>query len=415
MKIYYHRDRDGNSAAIAFLYFLTGAYGVHKKLWDRKYRMTREQIELEYRNSSRAIVEKNILSLINTEEYDKIELYEIDYSPKCFEMFKFLKGETVVLLDISFKESDKKLFDNLCKNAAYVFWIDHHKSSEDFVKNCYGSFTKCPASCGGVYNVPGISAAELTYVYLKGLYDYLDEQPEPTFADFKCAYNNMAQLLSDPSDMKDMIIHASSPKLLKIISDSDTRSPDNYVYPETSYIAAALENFKVADDLNPEYVSDEYLEEHEMDALYVRRSRILDSFSSIFNKNQETGKDLMFDYLEDMPGTYTLDKVIKKGRILYDENSKMYVSKLSDFSYERIWKDKKCLVINERSRSAIFETVIAKYEMCIMWSYQGDCFKYSLFSKNSDIDCSEIAKEFGGGGHAGAAGFTVKEVVADLL
>lgn len=45
------------------------------------------------------------------------------------------------------------------------------------------------------------------------------------------------------------------------------------------------------------------------------------------------------------------------------------------------------------------------YDLALIWQVCGDKVKYSLRSKT--VDCSEIAKKYGGGGHQGAAGFTI--------
>ncbi len=42
---------------------------------------------------------------------------------------------------------------------------------------------------------------------------------------------------------------------------------------------------------------------------------------------------------------------------------------------------------------------------CIAYCHDGREFRVSLYSENPDVDCGQIAKAFGGGGHRGAAGF----------
>ena len=48
------------------------------------------------------------------------------------------------------------------------------------------------------------------------------------------------------------------------------------------------------------------------------------------------------------------------------------------------------------------------YDLLIPFSFDGDEWIISLYSRN--IDVSEIAKKYGGGGHKGAAGFHCKEL-----
>jgi len=37
-------------------------------------------------------------------------------------------------------------------------------------------------------------------------------------------------------------------------------------------------------------------------------------------------------------------------------------------------------------------------------------WNFSLYNDNGLVDCSVIAKQFGGGGHKGASGFRIKDI-----
>ena len=45
------------------------------------------------------------------------------------------------------------------------------------------------------------------------------------------------------------------------------------------------------------------------------------------------------------------------------------------------------------------------YDGCACFHFDGTHWNFSLYNDNGEIDCSQIAKRFGGGGHTGAAGF----------
>lgn len=45
------------------------------------------------------------------------------------------------------------------------------------------------------------------------------------------------------------------------------------------------------------------------------------------------------------------------------------------------------------------------HQLMVAFHYDGTQFNFSLYSTHLEVDCSEIAKRFGGGGHKGAAGF----------
>ena len=59
--------------------------------------------------------------------------------------------------------------------------------------------------------------------------------------------------------------------------------------------------------------------------------------------------------------------------------------------------------------STLFDTV-EKTDLMLPFYFNGEQFTVSIYSVNDKIDCSEIAKKYGGGGHKGAAGFQCKEL-----
>lgn len=59
------------------------------------------------------------------------------------------------------------------------------------------------------------------------------------------------------------------------------------------------------------------------------------------------------------------------------------------------------------ANSTVFETVATEDdEIFLLWSSRGEGFYYSLYTTKDGIDVSAIAKMYGGGGHAKAAGFS---------
>jgi oligoribonuclease NrnB/cAMP/cGMP phosphodiesterase (DHH superfamily) len=61
--------------------------------------------------------------------------------------------------------------------------------------------------------------------------------------------------------------------------------------------------------------------------------------------------------------------------------------------------------------SMAFDSVFdpTKYDLMVPFKFDGINWVVSLYSGNPDVDCSVIAKRYGGGGHASAAGFTTTE------
>ena len=60
--------------------------------------------------------------------------------------------------------------------------------------------------------------------------------------------------------------------------------------------------------------------------------------------------------------------------------------------------------------SLAFGELMMDYPICISFVFDGYNYTVGLYSSDEDIDVSEIAKKYGGGGHKGAAGFVCKEL-----
>lgn len=50
------------------------------------------------------------------------------------------------------------------------------------------------------------------------------------------------------------------------------------------------------------------------------------------------------------------------------------------------------------------------YDGCACFWYANEMWNFSLYNDNGQVDCSQIAKQYGGGGHKGAAGFVTKDL-----
>jgi oligoribonuclease NrnB/cAMP/cGMP phosphodiesterase (DHH superfamily) len=50
------------------------------------------------------------------------------------------------------------------------------------------------------------------------------------------------------------------------------------------------------------------------------------------------------------------------------------------------------------------------YDGCACFHFNGKKWAFSLYNDNGEVDCSIIAKQFGGGGHKGAAGFITDNI-----
>jgi uncharacterized protein len=113
-------------------------------------------------------------------------------------------------------------------------------------------------------------------------------------------------------------------------------------------------------------------------------------------------------------------KIIERGKII-SKNQEEHVLGLIHYGKIINFHKKKAFIINTNFDSGIFsdtffKTKNIKYkdaEILIVWKkdYSNNLFYFSLRKKeNSKIDLSKIAKEYGGGGHPAASGFTLNSL-----
>jgi nanoRNase/pAp phosphatase (c-di-AMP/oligoRNAs hydrolase) len=83
------------------------------------------------------------------------------------------------------------------------------------------------------------------------------------------------------------------------------------------------------------------------------------------------------------------------------------------FSFEVSLDGYRAIVINKGMASSfLFDSVYdpSLHDLMIAFCRTENGWKLTFFSTKNDIDCSEIAKKYGGGGHKGSAGATLKEL-----
>lgn len=108
-----------------------------------------------------------------------------------------------------------------------------------------------------------------------------------------------------------------------------------------------------------------------------------------------------------------VDSIIAVGAIIKQYIDKSNASYLESYSYESTISGLPCLVINKRTNSWIFADKIDEYPIVATFVFDGAWYHYSLYSSDKTVDCSKIAEQYGGGGHKGAAGFTLNRLIFD--
>lgn len=123
----------------------------------------------------------------------------------------------------------------------------------------------------------------------------------------------------------------------------------------------------------------------------------------------EQGYDLGYNI--PIENTYTIFSLIREGQV-----AKKYIdcenrSYFKHYSFVSDVFGMPCICVNRKTNSWVFGNAYHEYPLCCVFAYNGDVWSYSLYSSNGEVDCSEIAARYGGGGHKGAAGFSTKECI----
>jgi oligoribonuclease NrnB/cAMP/cGMP phosphodiesterase (DHH superfamily) len=105
-----------------------------------------------------------------------------------------------------------------------------------------------------------------------------------------------------------------------------------------------------------------------------------------------------------------LSEILNKGIIALQYRDNYYSGLIKGWSFFTEFEGYKAICCNAGSVSSqLFDSVKEDYDLMIPFAFDGKQWTVSLYTKK-DIDCSEIAKKYGGGGHKGAAGFQCKEL-----
>ena len=124
----------------------------------------------------------------------------------------------------------------------------------------------------------------------------------------------------------------------------------------------------------------------------------IDIFKDLLNKSSEEAYEQIQSYLDECK--------ILENYILNEYNlilKRTYTVEFNGYN---------CIVANCNIKSSmVFGNEIANYDFGIVWFYNGDTYNYSIYTAYEDLDASQIAELYGGGGHKAAAGFITTERV----
>lgn len=121
--------------------------------------------------------------------------------------------------------------------------------------------------------------------------------------------------------------------------------------------------------------------------------------------------------LFEISGLNPLDQIIGEGTVILNYQGLENRKYSSACAFETELDGLRCVAINKMlTNSQVFDAVwdAEKYDAMLAFGWRKGAWHISLYSTKPDVDVSIIAKNRGGGGHKGAAGFQCDELPFSL-
>lgn len=101
-----------------------------------------------------------------------------------------------------------------------------------------------------------------------------------------------------------------------------------------------------------------------------------------------------------------------KGSVIKKYQDKMNLSLAKNVCFEMDFEGMRTLAANAHGNSMFFDDLEKsdKIEALCLFHYEKGAWTCSLYANKEGVDVSKAAKKYGGGGHAGASGFSVPEL-----
>lgn len=108
-----------------------------------------------------------------------------------------------------------------------------------------------------------------------------------------------------------------------------------------------------------------------------------------------------------------IDLIIQHGLIVLKYQSQVNETQCKKASFEVEFEGLRAICLNGGGfNSDVFKSVYdeSKHDIMMPFQYDGRKWTISLYSTKPEIDCSVIAKKYGGGGHKQASGFQIDDI-----
>ena len=319
--------------------------------------------------------------------------------PMEFPYEKVPENRIVFITDYSFTEDTIHILYEIAKKSKRVIWTDHHKTSMWFKSHPAEEIDEKIIAI--LYDG---SSSTMTSWYMKRFFDIYN------FA------------FGDSFIIESKLIEAFTTFMDNLIFDSPKKVAENMVElylkrckedPKNTLIDR---NYDIEPPMYIKLIDDYDIWKHEYDNTLAFHYG-LDMFHhgvyvNLIRDNNCGSDKIMLDIFEE-------GDVIERYINHQNEEISTKYSFVRRFFYDEEHGMVDILCVNGRGNSFVFGDKFDKYPFCLLYHYDGDTWKYSIYCHKKYLeqgyDASIIAKDYGGGGHAGASGFSTKNLLEVLM
>lgn len=134
--------------------------------------------------------------------------------------------------------------------------------------------------------------------------------------------------------------------------------------------------------------------------MYGEKTNFFNSSTMLKDMNPESV--IWEDYLD---SSYMPLKEFEEGSIISRFKDKFHEQVIRSYVYEGNFEGYNCIICNTPGNSQLFDSIKKDYDIMMTYYFNGNKWVIGLYTRRNNLDVSNIAKKYGGGGHRKAAGF----------
>jgi hypothetical protein len=280
---------------------------------------------------------------------------------------KLNEGETWYIVDLALDATIYTAIITLLAAGCKVVHIDHHKSGIDYYNNLTDESKKAIENVTKFYEVES-SGCMLTFLYAQ-MDTELRTHPMDADIDLKPNHSKYA-----------------------IFQNAESSAPP--IIGDIPFVVRYVDDWDIQTGILSDTIPFHYGFSDEID-----KSPCADIWMQLFTQER-----------------FTITPIIQRGNAytsIYERDNKLGIG----HGFECTILGHKCFATNSTSGDCrMFNSIREKYDLCCKFSYDGSIQKWTYFfvsGKDNAVDVSEVAKHFGGGGHALAAGCQTDYLIFD--